>query len=105
MHSIPSINRIEQQHFRDIMSKYMNNNNINNNFSGDKVSDDNFLKYSVYEENSDYKKSIMIASVADAKNLNNKSIHKLEIYRDRFGNGQKMVFTQKVHDEIIVTNE
>lgn len=109
MQSIPSFNRIDHHYFRDMMNKYMNNNNsniINNNTSGGKVSDDNFLKYSVYEENSDYKKSIIIASVSDEKNLNNESIQKLEIYRDRFGNGHKMVFSQKVHDKkIIVTDE
>lgn len=105
MQSIPSINRIDHHHFRDFINKYMNNNtknivnnNNNNNVSGDKVSDDNFLKYCVYEENSDYKKSIIIASVADAQNLNNESIRRLEIYRDRFGDGSKMVFSQKVYD-------
>lgn len=101
MQSIPAINRIDHHHFRDFIHKYMNNNNntkiSNNNVSG-KVSDDNFLKYCVYETNSDYKKSTIITSVADAKNLNNESICKLEIYRDRFGNGHKMVFSQKVHD-------
>lgn len=100
MQSIPSINRIDQYHFRDFIHKYMNNNttNNNNNVSGGTVSDDNFLKYCIYEENSDYKKSIIIASVADANDLNNESIRKLEIYRDRFGNGHRMVFSQKVHD-------
>lgn len=99
MQSIPSINRIDHHHFHDFIHKYMSNNtNNNNNVSGDKVSDDNFLKYCVYEENSDYKKSIIITSVADANNLNNESIRKLEIYRDRFGDGHKMVFSQKVHD-------
>lgn len=103
MQSIPSINRIDNHHFRDFIHKYMNNNNtniINNNIvSSNKVSDDNFLKYCIYEENSDYKKTIIIASVADAKDLDNESICKLEIYRDRFGRGHKMVFSQKVHDK------
>lgn len=104
---MPSINRIDHHNFRDFIHKYMNTNtntNINNNnVSGDKVSDDNFLKYCVYEENSDYKKSVIITSVADTKNLNNESIHKLEIYRDCFGHGHKMVFSQKVHAIRIVT--
>lgn len=106
MQSNPSVNRIDHHHFHDFIDKYLNNkntninfnNNNNNNVSGDQVSDDNFLKYCVYEENSDYKKSIIIASVADAQNLNNESIRKLEIYRDHFGNGHKMVFSQKVHE-------
>lgn len=89
------IHRIDHHHFREILNKYMNNHN--NNVNGEKVSDDNFLKYSVYEENSDYKKSIIIASAVDADNLNTQNLRKLEIYRDRFSNGHKMVFSQKVH--------
>lgn len=82
--SIPRIN------FQDFADKF------NNNMNGEKVSDDSFLKHAVYEENSDYKKSIIIASATDAKHSNSQGIHKLEIYRDRFGNGQEMVFSQKV---------
>lgn len=98
MQSSPSIHRIDQHHFRDLLYKYLNNNTTTNNFNTDKVSDDNFLKYSVFEENSDYKKSITITSVTNEKNLNNESIRKMEIYRDRFGNAHKMVYSQKVHD-------
>lgn len=68
--------------------------------NGEKVSD-SFLKHAVYEENSDYKKSIIITSANDAKHSNSQGIHKLEIYRDQFGNGHKMVFSQKV---FVLTN-
>lgn len=88
MESLPSIQRINFQEFAD---------KFNNNVNGEKVSDDHFLKHAVYEENSDYKKSIIVTSAVDAKQLNSQGIHKLEIYRDRFGNGHKMVFSQKVH--------
>lgn len=82
-----TIHRIQ---FQDFIDK------LNNNMNGEKVSDDSFLKYAVYEENSDYKKSIFITSVADAQNQNIENIRKLEIYRDHFGLGNKMVFSQKV---------
>lgn len=95
------IHRIDHHHFREILNNYMNNNN---NVNGEKVSDDNFLKYSVYEENSDYKKSIIIASAVDAENLNTQNLRKLEIYRDRFGNGHKMVFSQKVQTVPDISN-
>lgn len=88
MESWPSMQRINFQDFID---------RFNNNVNGEKVSDDSFLKHAVYEENSDYKKSIIIASAADASHSNSQGIHKLEIYRDRFGNGHKMVFSQKVY--------
>lgn len=88
MESISSIHRV---HFQDFIDKF------NNNMNGEKVSDDSFLKYAVYEENSDYKKSIVIASVADAQHRNSEGIRKLEIYHDRFGIKNRMVFSQKVH--------
>lgn len=88
MESLPSIQRINFQDFTD---------KFNNNVNGEKVSDDSFLKHAVYEENSDYKKSIIITSAKDAKHSNSQGVHKLEIYRDQFGNGYKMVFSQKVY--------
>lgn len=88
MESIPSVHRHNIHDFTD---------KINNNMNGEKVSDDSFLKYAVYEENSDYKKSIIITSETDKECKNSQGIRKLEIFRDRFGTEQKMVFSQKVH--------
>lgn len=88
MESIPSVHGINFHKFTD---------KFNNNMSGEKVSDDSFSKFAVYEENSGYKKSIIITSEVDAKHQNNQGIRKLDIYRDRFGTEQKMVFSQKVH--------
>lgn len=96
METIPSIHRVD---FQDFLDK------LNNNMNGEKVSDDSFLKYAVYEENSDYKKSIVITSITDAQNQNIEGIRKLEIYRDRFGLGNKMVFSQKVQRKILRHNE
>lgn len=90
MDPMPMIHRLNSPNFHDIIDKF------NNNKNGVQVSDDSFLKYSVYEENSAYKKSIIITSAADANDRNSKAIRKLEIYRDLFGTAQKMVFSQKV---------
>lgn len=84
MENIPAIQRINFQDFTD---------KFNNNVNGEKVSDDSFLKH---EENSDYKKSIIITSAANSKHSNSQEVRRLDIHRDQFGNGQKMVFTQKV---------
>lgn len=89
-----NVDHINHADIRNFVHKYVNNNG----HAGDKVSDDNFLKFTVYEDNADYKKSIIVTSAA-ASNLNQQNcygIQKLEIYRDRFGNGHKMVFSQKV---------
>lgn len=94
MESTLPIHRIDHHHFREFVNQYMNNNN---NVNGEKVSDDNFLKYNVYEENSEYKKTLIIASVGETDEFNKQNLRKLEIYRDRFGNGHKMVFSQKVY--------
>lgn len=87
---MPIVHRINNHNHHDFSAQF------NKNINGEKVSDDSFLKYVVYEENSAYKKSIIISSATDAQNRNSKEIRKLEIYHDRFGIGQKMVFSQKV---------
>lgn len=86
----PPIHRINHHNLHDFVDK------LNNNVNGANVSDDHLLKCMVYEEQSAYKNSIVIASAYDEKQRNSKEIQKLEIYRDRFGIGQKMVYSQKV---------
>lgn len=98
MNSLPNIvDQIQHTELRDFVKKHV----LNHKTKCDQVSDDNFLKYTVYEDNSDYKKTIFVTSAAESKlspcgNGPNHGIQKLEIYRDRFGNGHKMVFSQKV---------
>lgn len=78
---IPRINTYNIHNIHEIIDK------IKNNINSEKVSP----KYTVFEDNSTYKKSITITSSADVKNLNSKIVRKLEIYRDCFGTGQKKV--------------
>lgn len=91
MEYIPSIHRIDNQNFRELIDK------INKTMNGTKVSDDNSLKFNVYRKNTDYKRTTIITSAADDKYQHQKSIRKLEIFRDPFGTDDKMVFSQKVH--------
>lgn len=78
---IPRLNTYNIHNIHEIIDK------IKNNINSEKVSP----KYTVFEDNSTYKKSIKITSAADVKNLNSKIVRKLEIYRDCFGTGQKKV--------------
>lgn len=78
---IPRINTYNIHNIHEIIDK------IKNNINNEKVSP----KYTVFEDNSAFKKRITITRAADVKNLTSKIARKLEIYRDCFGTGQKKV--------------
>lgn len=91
MDTMPFVHHINHTNIRDFLQKHVNNIAIDN-----KVSDDNLLKLTVHKENSEYKNSIIVTSDLNAAQKNSHAQQKLEIYRDRFGASQRMVFSQKV---------
>lgn len=79
----------------------LNHANYINTNSPPHVSDNtnnnnNSLKICVHQEKSAYKESKMITCASDCDGIINHNFQKLDIYRDRFGNGNKLVFSQKV---------
>lgn len=93
METMPKLHHINHSQIREFIQNHANH--INNNSPS--VSDNNnSLKFCVHEEKSDYKDSKMITCASDCDGKINHDFQKLDIYRDRLGNGHKMVFSQKV---------
>lgn len=94
METMPEVQNINHSQIRDFIQRHANHiNNISPQVS-DK--NNNSLKFCVHEEKSDYKDSKMITCASGCGGKINHDFQKLDIYRDRFGNGHKMVFAQKV---------
>lgn len=95
METMPKVHHINHSQNCEFIQNHTNH--INNNYSP-QVSDsnNNFFKFCVHEEKSNYKNSKMITCASECNGKINHDFRKWEIYYDRFGNGHKMVFSQKV---------